>query len=98
MEEVTVSAVIYNNGRQAYSKDLRPIAKPISGTITVINANNLSPVNIACGGVGTAFNTTLPENKFAVSIHAALAFCSSNPMPVAVVITFSIPGELFIFN
>ncbi len=98
MEEVTVSAVIYNNGSQAYSKDLRPIAKPISGTITVINTNNLSPVNIACGGMGTAFNTTLPENKFAVSIHAALAFCSSNPMQVAVVITFSIPGELFIFN
>jgi hypothetical protein len=97
MEEVTVSAVIYNNGSQAmFSTNLLPISKPIFGTFSVVDAVNLKPVSVACGGADTAFNTTLLANTFAVLVHAKLVFCSSISMRVAIKATFSIPGEFFL--
>jgi hypothetical protein len=98
MEEVNVTAVIFNNGSQVFSKDLVPISKSISGTFTVIDAVNLNNVTIACGGAGTSFNATLLANTFAVSISAGLAFCSSISMRVAILVTFSIRGEFFLFS
>jgi hypothetical protein len=93
MDEVNVSAIIYNNGTQVFSRDLRPVSKPINGTFTVVDASNLSIVNISCGGVKAAFNDELIANTYAVVVRAGLVFCPSRVMRVAVLATFSIPGE-----
>jgi hypothetical protein len=93
MDEVNVSAIIYNNGTQVFSRDLRPVSKPINGSFTVVDASNLSIVNISCGGVKAAFNDELIANTYAVVVRAGLVFCPSRVMRVAVLATFSIPGE-----
>ena len=93
LEEVNVGAIIYNNGTQVFSRDLRPVSKPINGSFTVVDASNLSIVNISCGGVKAAFNDELIANTYAVVVRAGLVFCPSRVMRVAVLATFSIPGE-----
>ena len=95
MDEVNVSAIIYNNGTQVFSKDLRPVSKPVNGTFTVVDASNLTIVNISCGGVEAAFNVELIANTYAVVVRVGLVFCPSRVMRVAVLATFSIPGERY---
>ena len=92
MEEMNVTAIIYNNGSQVFSKGLLPTSKPILGRFSIVDAVNLKTVSVACGGAETAFNTTFLANTFAVSVRAELAFCSSITMQVAIMLTFSIPG------
>ena len=93
MEEVNVSAIIYNNGTQVFSKGSIPVSKPINGTFTVVDASSRSAVKISCGGGEAAFKTQMIANTFAVSVHAGLAFCPSDSMRVSIVATFSIPGQ-----
>ncbi len=101
MEEVNVSAIVYNNGTQVFSKDLLPVSKPINGTFTVVDAFSRSVVKISCDGVETAFHVELIANTYAVSVTAGLGFCPSVLMRVAVIASFSIPGQCvtsFIFS
>jgi len=93
MEEVNVTAVIYNNGSQVFSKGLRPISKHVMGTFSIVDAVNFKTVSVASGGAETSFNATFLANTFAVLVRAGLAFCSSNTMQVAIMVSFSIPGE-----
>jgi hypothetical protein len=93
MEQVNVSAIIYNNGSQVFVKDSVPVSKSIIGEFSTVDAQNFRVVNISCGGAKAVFNATMAANTYAVLIQPELVFCSASFMRVLIVVSFSILGE-----
>ena len=93
MEEMNVTAIIYNNGSQVFSKDSFAVSKPITGSFSFVDAVTFRAVNITCGGVEHPITANLAANTFAVSVSVGLVFCPSFSIRVIAILTFTIPGK-----